>query len=235
MRRKPRITGPYARSAKVKPDSSGLVPGMTEERKKRRGPPARRAIRKKRCGSRARPCGGHHHACDRHRHRPLRHPERAADGAPGDRGVPRRAPPRNADPRIEYADSPVPRAHGRHLPTAMSTGGSSRQRSTFPPGIRRTRMPTRSRFVYPMPVSTARERRLRLGVGRRAAPASAIGGKCGPGGFSRARLAGDRGARAAPWRRADWRRHSSKCSRAGRCRRRRCRAIHGTGTPAGCP
>ena len=41
----PRITGPYARSAKVKPDSSGTSPGMTEERKKRRGPPVRRAIR----------------------------------------------------------------------------------------------------------------------------------------------------------------------------------------------
>ena len=75
------------------------------------------------------PCGGDEHACDRHRHR---------RGAPDDGGV-----PRHADPRIGYADSPVPRAHGRHLPTAMSTGGSSRQMSTFPPGIRGTRMPTR--------------------------------------------------------------------------------------------
>ena len=32
---------------------------------------------------------------------------------------------------------------GRHLPTEMSTGRSSRQMSTFPPGIRGTRMPTR--------------------------------------------------------------------------------------------
>ena len=39
------------------------------------------------------------------------------------------------DPRIEYADPPVPRAHVRHLPTEMSTGGSSRQRSTFSLGI----------------------------------------------------------------------------------------------------
>ena len=49
---------------------------------------------------------------------------RAADGIPGNREVPRRAPPRHADPRIEYADPLVPRAHGRHLPTAMSTGRS---------------------------------------------------------------------------------------------------------------
>ena len=133
------------------------------------------------------------------------------------------------------ADPPVPRAHGRHLPTAMSTGRSSRQRSTFPPGIRGARMSTRSRFVCPMPVWTAREHRLRLGVGRGAGPASAIGGKCGPDGFSRARQAGDSGARTVPWRRAGWRRHSSRCSRAGRCRRRRCRAIRGTGTRAGCP
>ena len=42
-----------------------------------------------------------------------------------------------------YADSPAPRADGRHLPTAMSTGGSSRQRSTFPLGIRGARMSTR--------------------------------------------------------------------------------------------
>ncbi len=47
------------------------------------------------------------------------------------------------DPRIEYADSLVPSAHVRRLPTEMSTGGSSRQRSTFPLGIRGTRMSTR--------------------------------------------------------------------------------------------
>ena len=34
---------------------------------------------------------------------------RAADGAPGDGGVPGRASLRHADPRIEYADSPAPR------------------------------------------------------------------------------------------------------------------------------
>ena len=47
------------------------------------------------------PYGGHDRAsCSRHRHRP---------SAPGDGGVPRRAPLRHADPRIGYADPPVPR------------------------------------------------------------------------------------------------------------------------------
>ena len=99
----------------------GTSPGMTEERKKRRG-------------SRARPCGGDNLACDCHRYRP---------GAPRDGGVPRRAPPRHAAPRIQYADAPAPRAHGRHLPTEMPTGTSSRQMSTFPPGICGARMSTR--------------------------------------------------------------------------------------------
>ena len=35
---------------------------------------------------------------------------RAADGIPGNREVPRRAPPRHADPRIGYADPPLCRA-----------------------------------------------------------------------------------------------------------------------------
>ena len=47
------------------------------------------------------------------------------------------------------------RARVRHLPTEMPTGGSSRQMSTFPLGICGTRMSTRQRFVYPMPMSTA--------------------------------------------------------------------------------
>ncbi len=111
---------------------------------------------------------------------------------------------------------------GRHLPTEMPTGRSSRQMSTFPPGICGARMSTRWRFVDSMPMSTAGTNAgpRRHGLGR---------------GFSRARPAADRGAHAVPWRRAGWRRHSSKCSRAGMCRRRRCRAIRGTGSPAGCP
>ena len=89
----------------------------------------------------------------------------------------RRAPPPHADPRIEYAASPVPRVDGRHLPTAMSTGRSSRQRSTFPPGICGRRMSCRQRFVYPMSMSyppggriigrTARERVARRTVSLR--------------------------------------------------------------------
>ncbi len=66
----PAVPMPCTRSAEVKPDSNGTSPGMTEERKKRRG-------------SRARPCGGQDHACDRHRYRPGRHPPRARSAFPG--------------------------------------------------------------------------------------------------------------------------------------------------------
>ena len=52
-------------------------------------------------GRAARPCGGHDRAsCNRHRRRPGHRQERAARGAPGDGGVPRRAQyPGRASPR----------------------------------------------------------------------------------------------------------------------------------------
>ena len=86
--------------------SPGTSPGMTEERKKRRG-------------SRARPYGEHDHACDRHRYRLLRRPG----------GVRGRAPPRHADPL-----APRERAFGicrRKCRQAGGVGKCRHSRSAF--------------------------------------------------------------------------------------------------------
>ena len=102
----------------------GTSPGMTEVRKKRRGSRARYVEET------------NMHAI-----------AIATDAAVTRSGPPTEIPATEGirDMPTRGSDMPTPRrrARGRHLPTEMPTGMSSRQRSTFPPGIRGARMSTR--------------------------------------------------------------------------------------------
>ena len=80
--------------------------------------------------------GGHEHACDRHPYRRGRRPRRAAHGAPGDGGVPGRAPPRRDRPADRLCRHPVPRASAfgicrRKCRQARRVGRDRHSRSAF--------------------------------------------------------------------------------------------------------